>query len=273
MATSSRKKHATAIEADSGRQVIARAAAVLRTLEGAPLGLSIADITRASGLPRTTVTRLVASLAAEQLVAVHDRAVRLGPALMRLAAAVHRDAAALARPHMQKLSRDLRETVDLWVEREGFIELVEEVASDQEVRIVAAPGFRLPLHTTASGKAFLAQRNDEDIRQRVSRTGLPALTPRTLISIDALLAEIARIRSTGIAIDIEEHAPDICAAGMVVDLGLPECYALTVPAPAKRFQASKRDVEAALRDCVRTLEGRKGGSGGTTPSAISRARC
>lgn len=257
MATPTRKKHATACEEDSGRQVIARAASVLRTLENAPHGLSIADITRASELPRTTVTRLVASLAAEQLVAVQDRLVRLGPALMRLAAAVHRDAAALARPHMEKLSRTLRETVDLWVERDGFIELVEEVASDQEVRVVATPGFRLPLHTTASGKAFLARRDDEDIRQHVGRAGLPSLTPRTLTSIDALLAEIARIRRTGIAIDTEEHAPDICAAGMVVDLGLPERYALTVPAPAKRFLASKREVEAALRACVRALEVRR----------------
>lgn len=118
--------------------------------------LTIARVTQASGLPRTPVTRLVNSLQADQFVIASGTTIRLGPALLRLAAAAHLDAATLVRPHLEALSRELHETVDLWIEREASAKLVDEVTSDREVRIVSPAGFQLPLNTTAPGKVFLA---------------------------------------------------------------------------------------------------------------------
>ena len=54
--------------AGMGVQVIARAASVLRALEGKPDGLSLAQIAREVGLARSTVQRIVAALAAEDFV-------------------------------------------------------------------------------------------------------------------------------------------------------------------------------------------------------------
>ncbi|MGC1305186.1 MAG: helix-turn-helix domain-containing protein, partial [Caulobacteraceae bacterium] len=68
-------------EANAGKQVIARAAAVLRTLENRDRGLTQAQIACDTGLPRTTVQRLVQALEAQQLVSSTADGVRLGPAL------------------------------------------------------------------------------------------------------------------------------------------------------------------------------------------------
>jgi len=241
---------------EGSREVIARAASILRTLENAPTGLTIAEITRGSGLPRTTVARLVASLQAEQLVASIEGTIRLGPVLVRLAAAVRLDAIAVARPHMEALSRSVRETVDLWVEREAEVELIYEVASDQEVRIVATSGFRLPLGTTAPGKALLARLDNDEIKNKMVGR-LQARTSGSVPRLQALLRDIETTRRTGIAQDIEEHADDVCAVAMMVDLGLVEQYVIAIPAPVRRFRETRERLEIALRECVQAIEARR----------------
>jgi DNA-binding IclR family transcriptional regulator len=95
----------------TGIQVISRAAAILRSLENAPGGLSLGEIAKRSGLPRSTVQRLVDALALEQLLEVQGASgVRLGPALMRLASRSHVDLSLRARPFLEVLSRHTGET-------------------------------------------------------------------------------------------------------------------------------------------------------------------
>ena len=84
-------------------QVIARAAAILRALEDTPQGLSLGQIARKVLLARSTVQRIVAALEAEKLLiaASPNGRVRLGPALLRLAASVETDFVAIARPFLR----------------------------------------------------------------------------------------------------------------------------------------------------------------------------
>src|SRR3954453_6581248 len=96
-------------------QVIARAASILRALEGENAGLSLGQIAQRVNLARSTVQRIVASLASEKILIAaspHGR-VRLGPTILRLAASVRTDVVAMARPFIMRLSNELSETVDL----------------------------------------------------------------------------------------------------------------------------------------------------------------
>ena len=69
-----------------GVEVIARAAAIMRALEGEPRGLSLGKIAQRVALPRATVQRIVVTLKAEKFVidATPRSEVRLGPALLVL---------------------------------------------------------------------------------------------------------------------------------------------------------------------------------------------
>ena len=136
----------------SGRQVISRAAAVLRALAEDNSGQSLGQIAKKTDLPRTTVHRIVAALEAQQLAATTPAGVRLGQALVRLAASAHTDVVAAARPFVEALGRRLRETVDLCVFRGQHAVSVDQFASDQELRVVAAVGTAYPIHCTAHGK-------------------------------------------------------------------------------------------------------------------------
>ena len=105
---------------DPGIQVIARAATVLRSLEGQADGLSLTQIAQLVGLARSTVARIVNALREEQFVmaASPTSGVRLGPALSRLAgsASVHFDN--VTRPIMTELSRHMPDgAIDAWVQQ------------------------------------------------------------------------------------------------------------------------------------------------------------
>ena len=110
-------------------QVIARAAHILRALEGEDAGLSLGQIAARVGLARSTVQRIVASLETEKLLiaASPNGRVRLGPAILRLASSVTGDFVARARPHLTRLSEELCETVDLATVRRDHLMFIDQV--------------------------------------------------------------------------------------------------------------------------------------------------
>ena len=87
-------------------------------------------------------------------------------------------------PFVEALGRRLRETVDLCVFRGQHAVSVDQFASDQELRVVAAVGTAYPIHCTAHGKALLARLDDaalEGCWARGWNAAPPAPSPRARI--------------------------------------------------------------------------------------------
>lgn len=240
-------------EAGSGKQVIARAAAVLRALEGQSAGLSLAQLAKAADLPRTTVHRIVGALEAQQLVISGTGGVRLGPALLRLAASAHTDVAVIARPFIESLGRATRETVNLSVFRGVHAISIDQYPSDQELRVISPIGTAYPIHSTAHGKALLGDMADSAVRQLLD-TRLEQRTANTISDVDALLAHLPRVRKQGYAIDMEEHARGVCGLGVVLHTGMSERYALSLALPQLRFAEQQQFLVAAMMRCKAEIE-------------------
>ncbi|MBK0002696.1 IclR family transcriptional regulator [Erwinia sp. S38] len=237
----------------SGSQVIARAATILRALELQPKGMTISSLSRETGLPRTTVHRLVTSLESQQLLISGSTGVRLGPALARLAASAHTDVIALAQPSMETLGRRTRETVDLCVYRGSHAVSVSQFVSDQELRVVSAVGTAFPCHCTAHGKAILAMLADEKIADLLG--GQPDVrTDNTLRTLPLLLDDIRQTRARRYAIDREEHARGVCGMGVYLNTGAGEHYAISVAVPALRFEEKFYHLLSSLMQCKAEIE-------------------
>jgi DNA-binding IclR family transcriptional regulator len=236
-------------------QVIARAAAILRALEHEPEGLSLSQIAQRVKLARSTVQRIVAALAAEKLLiaASPNGRARLGPTILRLAAAARPDFVAAVRPFLVQLSAELKETVDLAVVKGDHMEFVDQVIGSHRLRAVSAVGETFPLHCTANGKAYLAQLDAETISGLIGKSYKPR-TPRTITQLDELLRDLKAARKTGVAIDREEHTRGICAAGIVTRDPLGNVLAISVPVPAHRFYDHQRDIVARLLATKDALE-------------------
>ena len=241
-----------------GKQVIARAAAVLNALENQRQGLSLSQIAKAADLPRTTVHRIVAALEAQQMVISGNGGVRLGPALARLAASAHMDIVAIARPYVESLGRRTRETVDVSVYRGLHAISVDQYPSDQELRVMSPVGTAFPIHSTAHGKVLLGALSDDLLRQLLVGP-LERRTPATLVSVDAVIESVSAARHYGWAIDEEEHARGVCGIGIYLQSGLAEHYAISLAVPALRFHENLEALKAALLQCKAEIESVIGG--------------
>lgn len=232
----------------SGIQVINRAAAILRSLEGLQDGLSLAEIARAVGLPRTTVHRIVTTLADEGfLVAASPNAkVRLGPALLQLASTIDYDIKKILRPFLVDLNREVEDTVDLAILRGGSVVFVDQIQGRRRLVAVSAIGERFPLHCTANGKAMLAEMEPAEFERALDRS-LREHPDRPLADRAMLSAELEEVRRTHIGFDREENSPGIGAVGFALRDGAGTLFAISVPMPIQRFKRTeKRLVEIAL---------------------------
>jgi IclR family transcriptional regulator, acetate operon repressor len=233
-------------------QVVSRAAAILRMLSSNS-GSSLGAIAKATGLPRSTVQRIVDALAAENLVEAGAAGVRLGWGMLQLAQSAQTEMSARARSALEALFAATHETVDLAVGHGAEVSFLDRIDSDRELRVVPINNRPRPMHAMANGKAILSTLSNDEIERMMSGR-MPALTARTLQSMPALVAEVEEIRRTGLAYDREEHAPGVCAIAVPIVVRGLRTHAVSVAMPSNRFEAGLPSVQKALIACRAAIE-------------------
>lgn len=236
-----------------GIQVIARAASIFRVLEAEQRGMMLAEIARATGLPRTTVHRMVGALEAERLLVVIEGLVHLGPALPRLAGAGHADIVALAHPQLESLTQRTGETVKLSVLRGSFALLVEQIASEQVLRVVSLVGETVPLVSTGQGHMLLAGLENEDIARRLDQPWAMT-TAATRKDLAEVMSAVETARAQGWALETGEHLGGVCNLAVALNLPLPESYALSIALPLARLPDDPQPLLRALKLCANSIE-------------------
>lgn len=235
----------------AGVQVISRVAAILRALANSPGGLGIAELARAVDLPRSTVYRIVATLADDGFVTMGRgrQGVQLGPELGQLAAASRRGLAEVAHPYMESMAAELNETVDLAVLQRGQVRFIDQAVGSQRLRAQVIIGEVYPAYCTANGKAMLAAQSPAALEGVLATIRLVRHTPNTIVRKASLLKELEEIRRTGVAFDREEHTLQICAVGSVIrDRFGRMAGAITIATPANRFYGREEQLIASLLD-------------------------
>jgi DNA-binding IclR family transcriptional regulator len=213
---------------------VERAAAALFALAEGDLGTN--ELGRRLGIDASTSSRLLATLAATQLVEQlpENGRYRLGSGALRLGNAVlaRLDLREVARPHLLSLAADTGETVTLSAPGEHEALTVDFVQSASSVQSVARIGRPSVGHATATGKVLLAfgfgTLPDGDLER---------FTPRTVVDRDALAAELERVRRKGYAEVAGEREPDLNAvAAPIFDARGELAAILGVQGPASRFE-------------------------------------
>lgn len=231
-------------------QVLARAAAVLRAVAGEPDGLSLSSISRRTDLARSTIQRIVRSLEDEGFLVGGSRKGRyvIGSGLLELAGVQQLDVAAVAQPHLQQLALEVDETVDLSVLRGRVAVFVGHIAGTHRLSALSSVGTEFPLHSTANGKALLAQLDPRE-REAILSANLVGDTPETIVDPEVLAAEIRQIELNGISFDLEEHTVGVCAIGTGFQAPSGKVYAISIPVPSQRFDVKRRTMVAPLLNC------------------------
>lgn len=220
---------------------------VLQLVADAEVPPSAADLVRASGFPRPTLHRIVAALQVEGLLCPGSRpgTLALGPRLIMLASrSWGRSDLRLAAVEALKALRDQTgETVHLAVPSSGRMVYIEKLESPSVVRMASRIGASVDLHSTAVGKAWLAALPAARCEALLPGLALTAHTPKTVVSLDALRAQLADVRQRGWSVDDEENEPGIRCYGAAI-LGSDGTPVAAVSVSTLRFR-QRRDPEAA----------------------------
>jgi IclR family transcriptional regulator, acetate operon repressor len=215
---------------------------------------SLSQISTALGFPKSSCLALLDTLEAEgyayqaagryyltrrwlhesQLVACHDQIT------------------ARARPILEELQRQLRETLILARRSGDLVLYLDAVEADQTVRFAAHAGQTKPLHASASGRALLSMISSAERRDLLGRLKLETYTDRTLTKPGPLLEQIEQGLKRGWHINVGEHQTDTLSIASAVSLhGTP--YALVVGAPMVRAIERVNEIGQALADACRDM--------------------
>ncbi len=177
----------------------------------------------------------------------------LGSALVRLGGAAERMVGVWAQPYLEKMVALSGETANLAVLEGDFVVYVAQAASPRRLRMFAEVGRRVLPHSTAVGKVLLAER--ADAAAILARTGLPRRTEHTITSIDAMLAELERVREQGYAMDFGEEELGVhCLAVPVRDDGR-IIAGMSISGPVDRIEALDREELAEGMRAIATAFG------------------
>ena len=236
-----------------GIQVIARSAAILRTLRDHPNGISLGQVALKVDLPRSTVQRIVGALQEERLVISSGQRGNLfiGPEVKAMADASRSDIVRECQPLLAELTARTGETTDLSVMRLQGMVFLDQVVGKHRLRAVSAVGEVFPFTDTANGRACLSKLTDAQIRKQVSaeweRRG-------TQGDLENFIQQLQSVRQTGLAYDLGEHTVGLSAIGCAFKDRLGSLHAISVPIPTPRFDAARQTVEAALLETVERIE-------------------
>ncbi len=191
----------------------------------------------ASGLPLSTIHRLVRTLVARGYARqLPSRRYVLGPRLIHLGESSSRTLGTWARPHLEDLVEGTGETANMAMLDGDRVVYVAQVPSRHSMRMFTEVGRRVHLHCTGVGKALLAQLPRETARELVERAGMPRRTARTITDLDVLMAQLDRIAAQGYAVDDGEQEAGVRCIAVPV-LGGPGLTALSVSGPEGRLPA------------------------------------
>ncbi len=110
----------------------------------------------------------------------------------------------VARPYLEKLAREVKQTVSLSVLDGMEVVYVDRVRQQNIIGVMLGLGSRIPAHCASMGKAMLAVLPANVLRQRLDQADLPACTPNTITNRRELEANLARVRQLGYALNDEE---------------------------------------------------------------------
>lgn len=208
-----------------------------------PIG--VGELSRATGLPKSSVQRALRTLAdAGWIEATEDPLTRWG-LTEKIRAIGHRAGDELslhqaALPHLHWLRDQTQETIHFGMSvRDRSMLVIDRVDSERSVRTFMAVGTAIPLHACASGKAVLAGWEERRL-DRYIEAGLEHITSTTITSASDLRRILHEVREKGYAANFAENRDSVFAIGAAGTVQIDgAAAAISISMPDTRYAAER----------------------------------
>jgi len=190
-------------------QSLARGLAVIRAFDGDHAALTLSDVARRADITRAAAGRFLRTLEQLGYVRSDDRLFSLTPRVLELGFSYLSALSIpeIVQPHLERLSREVDESVSAAVLDGGDIVYVARVPTRRIMSVRITIGTRFPAFATSMGRVLLA--GMPDAGPVLAASDLPPLTPRTVTDADALQAELDDVRRQGWALVDGELEPGL----------------------------------------------------------------
>lgn len=242
---------------------VAKAFAILDVLaSNGDSGTSLKEVSSHLGTSKSTAHRYLTTLEKLAVVERDEKDhFRLGLKLIELAGAFLSDhnLRNVSEPFLNEVAAQTQETVHLAVPSINEVVYIAKVDSPHSIRMASRIGARMPICCTSLGKAILAHYSFDRVEE-IIREGMPARTPYTITSPQALHAELERVRAQGFAIDDQENEVGVrCVGAPIFDYTTKAIGAISVSGPANRL-TKERSLELGplVRDAALEVSRRMG---------------
>lgn len=194
-----------------------RTARILLAFKSGQEELGVSDLSKALGINKSTVHKIVLTLCHHGFLERNEDAkrYRLGPVLFELGNIVLDgiDLRAAARPFLRNLVRATGQTVLLGVLDGDRVTIIDREESSDPMKITSPIGKRIPACAGSFGKVLLTP---EDVDRIYGVKGLPSFTKSSITGLEDFKAEQRKACEQGYAIDDQEYIEGVRAVSAPV---------------------------------------------------------
>jgi DNA-binding IclR family transcriptional regulator len=192
----------------SDAPAIRRAVAVFELLAGSRRGLSLSEVSRKLEMPKSSTHRILNTL--EQTACIHKNHENgryyLGVKLIGLSRAIVEglELRETATPLLAGLMKRTKLTVHMAVLEHGQAVLVAKLEPPNQPSVGTWVGRAMDANSTAAGKALIAYLSPSELAKQFKSGTFVRHNSKTIVTMQQLKAELARIRQIGYSLDDEE---------------------------------------------------------------------
>ncbi|EJN57733.1 transcriptional regulator, IclR family [Halogranum rubrum] len=218
-------------------------------MEAGPCGVT--ELSNRLDIGKSAVHNHLTTLQSHGYVLKTDGEYRLGLKFLEIGGHIRKsmELYEVAEPEVKSLAAETGELANLLVEERGLGVYLMRAKGDDAVDLDTYAGLRTNLHTTALGKAILANLPKSRVEEIIDHRGLEQKTPKSIGTREELYDVLDDVRERGYAIDDGERLEGLrCLAAPVKASSGEVLGAISVSAPASRV--SDEDLYEALPERV-----------------------
>ncbi|MGI5326456.1 IclR family transcriptional regulator [Actinomadura nitritigenes] len=203
---------------DAPPSMIERMTLILDAFNGPSARLTLEDVARRTGLPRSTAHRILDQLVRQRWLAHHSFGYGLGQRALGLGGqdGGHGKIREAAAPYLHELQVTTGLVAHLAVLDGAEVFYLDKLGGRLAASVPSRVGGRAPAHSTALGKAMLAWLEPEQVDALLG-TGITRLTSRTIGELGTLHQELHRVRQRrGLAFERGESFPGIACVAVAI---------------------------------------------------------